>query len=143
MPVLGSITEVSKMGSSVALKKGAERVMTGLPPFIATVAMVPLGGWPDRDRALEVVWREPPSMAECERLIDLIRDRERAGGELLQLEIPHAESRLVARLHELAEVHDLRNNDEGVIVSAWIPKDALHLFEPYRQRARSRSNDAA
>src|SRR6185436_13150726 len=78
-----------------------------------------------------------------EPLIDLIRDRERAGGELLQLEIPHAESRLVARLHELAEVHDIRNNDEGVIVSAWIPKDALHLFEPYRQRAqRSRSNDA-
>lgn len=38
----------------------------------ATVAMVPLGGWPDRDRALEVVWREPPSMAECERLIDLM-----------------------------------------------------------------------
>ena len=69
-----------------------------------------------------------------ERLIDLIRDRERAGGELLQLEIPHAESRLVARLHELAEVHVVRNNDEGVIVSAWIPKDALHLFEPYRQR---------
>jgi len=34
--------EVSKMGSSVALKKRAERVMAGLPPFIATVARVPL-----------------------------------------------------------------------------------------------------
>ena len=33
--------EVSKIGSSVALKKGAERVMPGVVPPIATVAMVP------------------------------------------------------------------------------------------------------
>jgi GTP-binding protein HflX len=79
-----------------------------------------------------------------DRLIDLIRDRERAGGELLHLDIPHAESRLVARLHEVAEVHDVRNHDEGVAVSAWVPTGFVHLFEPYRQRVqRKRSNDAA
>jgi GTP-binding protein HflX len=69
-----------------------------------------------------------------ESLIEMIRDRERAGGELVQLEIPHAESRLIARLHEMAEVHEVRSHDEGVSVSAWIPKDALHQFEPFRQR---------
>ncbi|HEV7764983.1 MAG TPA: GTPase HflX [Thermoanaerobaculia bacterium] len=78
-----------------------------------------------------------------ERLLDVIRERERAGGELLQLEIPHAESRLLAKLHEVAEVHNTRNNDEGVVVSAWVPNDAVHLFashvigRPSRERRAS------
>jgi hypothetical protein len=42
LPVLGSMMEVSKMGSSVALKNRAERMMDGLAPFMATVAKVPL-----------------------------------------------------------------------------------------------------
>jgi GTP-binding protein HflX len=64
-------------------------------------------------------------------LVDLIRDRERAGGELLQLEIPHSEPRLIARLHEVAEVFEHTSNDEGVVVSAWVPKDSVHAFETF------------
>jgi GTPase len=70
-----------------------------------------------------------------EALIDVIRERERAGGELLQLEIPHAESRLVAKLHEVAEVHETQSTDEAVIASAWVPNDVLHLFTRYAVRA--------
>jgi GTP-binding protein HflX len=64
-------------------------------------------------------------------LVDLIRERERAGGELVQLDIPHADSRLLAKLHEVAEVHATRNTDEGVVVNAWVPRGVLHLFEPF------------
>jgi GTPase len=71
-------------------------------------------------------------------LIDLIRDRERQGGQLLQLEIPHAESRLLAKLHEVAEVQEQATNDGGVVVTAWVPKDVLHLFKAHAVR-RSRS----
>ena len=66
-----------------------------------------------------------------ERLVEAIRNRERAGGELVELEIPHGESRLVARLHELAEVHEQTATDEFVKLNAWGPHDSLHLFERY------------
>jgi GTP-binding protein HflX len=72
------------------------------------------------------------------KLIELIRDRERAGGELLQLEIPHAESRLLAKLHEVAEVHETRSVDEGTIVTAWVPHDSVHLFAAFARTARQR-----
>jgi GTP-binding protein HflX len=70
-----------------------------------------------------------------DKLIELIRDRERAGGELLQLDIPHAESRLLAKLHEVAEVHETRNHDEGVSVTAWVPHDSVHLFTGFAAKS--------
>jgi GTPase len=69
--------------------------------------------------------------AGIDELIDRVRDRERAGGELLQLDIPHAESRLLAKLHELAEVHEQVSSDAGVVVTAWVPAGVRHLFEEY------------
>jgi GTP-binding protein HflX len=66
------------------------------------------------------------------RLVDMIRARERAGGEWLHLEIPHGESRLIARLHEVAEIQEQSSNDHTLIVNAWVPRDVLHLFEGYR-----------
>jgi GTP-binding protein HflX len=68
-----------------------------------------------------------------DRLVEMIRMRERAGGEHLQLEIPHSESRLLARLHEVAEVYEQSSNDSGVAVNAWVPQDAVHLFAAYVQ----------
>ncbi|HYC90237.1 MAG TPA: GTPase HflX, partial [Thermoanaerobaculia bacterium] len=73
-----------------------------------------------------------------DRLIEMVRDRERDGGELLHLEIPHAESRLLARLHELAEIQEQSANDTGIAVTAWVPKDSVHLFKGHVVR-RSRS----
>jgi GTPase len=71
-----------------------------------------------------------------ESLVEMIRDREREGGELLQLQIPHSESRLIARLHELAEVQAEASRDDHMVVSAWIPRDALHFFTPYATPGR-------
>ncbi|MEA2337155.1 MAG: GTPase [Thermoanaerobaculia bacterium] len=66
-----------------------------------------------------------------DRLIDIIRDRELENGEVLQLEIPHNDARVIARLHELAVVHEQRVTDDAMLITAWIPRDALHQFEPY------------
>ncbi|HEY0157201.1 MAG TPA: GTPase HflX [Thermoanaerobaculia bacterium] len=66
-----------------------------------------------------------------ERLVELIRGRERAGGEHLQLAIPHTESRLIARLHEVAEVYEQTNGDEAVTFNAWVPSDSVHLFSQF------------
>ncbi|HVG24151.1 MAG TPA: GTPase HflX [Thermoanaerobaculia bacterium] len=71
-----------------------------------------------------------------DRLIEMVRDRERDGGELLQLEIPHSESRLLARLHELAEIQEQASNDRGITVTAWVPKDSVHHFREHVVRRK-------
>src|SRR5688572_5839409 len=53
-----------------------------------------------------------------DRLVEMIRDREREGGELMHLEIPHSESRIMARLHEIAELHEQSTNDDAVAITA-------------------------
>jgi GTP-binding protein HflX len=76
-----------------------------------------------------------------ESLVELIRDREREGGELLHLDIPHGESRLLASLHELAEVIEQTSNDEGVVLTAWVPQDVVHRFEKFaRPRVKRRAS---
>ncbi len=72
------------------------------------------------------------------QLVDTIRDREREGGELLHLEIPHADARLVAQLHERAEVHEQTTNDETVSIDAWVPNDLAYVFKPFVVSARRR-----
>jgi len=70
-----------------------------------------------------------------DKLLDLIRDRELAGGEVMQLEIPHGESRLAARLHEVAQVHEQTQGDDATIFTAWVPREFVHLFEPFSAAA--------
>ena len=64
-------------------------------------------------------------------LMDKIREREREGGELLHLEIPHAEARLAAKLHEVAEVQEQSADDEVTRFTAWVPHDAVYLFKDF------------
>jgi GTPase len=64
-------------------------------------------------------------------LIDMIRARERAGGELMRIEVPHEASRVAARLHEVGEVYDQKVTDRGTIFRAWVPDSAVHFFQPY------------
>jgi GTP-binding protein HflX len=64
-------------------------------------------------------------------LIDMIRSRERAGGEMMQLEVPHDDSRAAAQLHEVAEVYEQTVTDRGTIFRAWVPHHAVHLFQAY------------
>jgi GTP-binding protein HflX len=66
-----------------------------------------------------------------DRLIDAIRNRERSGGAMMLLAVPHRASRVAARLHEVAEVYEQTTTDHGTIFRAWVPHDAVHLFEAY------------
>ena len=81
-----------------------------------------------------------------ETLIDVIRDRELQSGEMMQLEIPHEESRLTAKLHEVAEIAEQKSNGEVVHFVAWVPGEHVHLFEPYaieevrKQKAEGRKS---
>ncbi|HEX8153217.1 MAG TPA: GTPase HflX [Thermoanaerobaculia bacterium] len=77
-----------------------------------------------------------------EQLIETIRERERAGGELMHIDLPHAEARLAARLHEVAEVYEQKNTDEGVSFTAWVPHDAVHLFKPFARSEWVRATKA-
>ena len=74
-----------------------------------------------------------------DRLVEMVRERERAGGELLTLAIPHAESRLLAKLHEIAEIQEQSSNDDAVLMTAWVPRDSVHLFAEYATRPRRRA----
>jgi GTP-binding protein HflX len=66
-----------------------------------------------------------------DRLIDIIRERELENGEVIQLEIPHNDARVIAKLHDVAEVYEQRVTDRAMMITAWIPRDLLHLFEAY------------
>jgi GTP-binding protein HflX len=69
-----------------------------------------------------------------ETLVNAIREREVAGGEVMQLDIPHDESRLSAKLHELGAVFEQRPNGESTRYTAWVPPQHAHLFERYAVR---------
>lgn len=82
----------------------------------------------DGDRAVTV---SALSGRGVERLIELIRERQLAGGELMHLAVPHAESRVAAQLHELAQVYDTEVRDEATLFTVWVPRDAVHLFDSF------------
>ena len=66
-----------------------------------------------------------------ERLLEMIRERQLAGGEILELEIPHEASREMAKLHEVAEVYNERSGDLTTRITAWIPRTSLHYFDKF------------
>ncbi|HEX7192308.1 MAG TPA: GTPase HflX [Thermoanaerobaculia bacterium] len=73
-----------------------------------------------------------------EKLTEEIRRRELEGGEMMQLAIPHGESRVAARLHEVAEVYEQSENGEATLFAAWVPKGNVREFAGYRVRMRAR-----
>jgi hypothetical protein len=38
---------------------------------------------------------------------------------------------VIAKLHDVAQVYEQRVTDRAMLITAWIPRDALHLFEAY------------
>ena len=66
-----------------------------------------------------------------EQLVEMIRGRELAGGEVVDLEIPHEQSRVMAKLHEVAEIYEQRGTDRATRVTAWIPRTAIHQFDDF------------
>jgi GTP-binding protein HflX len=90
----------------------------------------------DRTDAFEMRRKNAASVSaltgrNIDRLIDIIRERELENGEVIQLEIPHNEARMIARLHDVAEVYEQKVTDRAMLITAWIPRDVLHLFESY------------
>lgn len=71
--------------------------------------------------------------AGIERLVGEIDRRQREQGEDVDLFIPHGESRTLAKLHEVAIIRRTDTEDEGLRVRAWVPRDAVHHFEEWRQ----------
>jgi GTP-binding protein HflX len=66
-----------------------------------------------------------------DRLIEVIRERELAGGEVLELEIPHDESRALAKLHDVALVFEERADDRGTRITAWVPNAVIAHFAKF------------
>ena len=69
--------------------------------------------------------------AGVEDLVETMRERELESGEVLTLDIPHEESRLAARLHEVAQIYEQQTTESGTRFTAWVPKDSVHLFEAF------------
>lgn len=68
-----------------------------------------------------------------ERLVAAIRERELASGDVMRLEIPHSESRVLAQLFEIAEILDKRVDDAATHVTAWIPHRAVSKFSSFEE----------
>jgi GTP-binding protein HflX len=90
----------------------------------------------DRTDAFEMRRKNAASVSaltgrNIDRLIDIIRERELENGEVIQLEIPHNDARVIARLHDVAQVYEQKVTDRAMLITAWIPRDVLHLFEGY------------
>jgi GTPase len=83
------------------------------------------------DRLKPVLTLSALSGRGIDRLIEVIRERELAGGELLELEIPHDESRAVAKLHDVALVFEERADDRGTRITAWVPHAAIGNFAKF------------
>jgi 50S ribosomal subunit-associated GTPase HflX len=66
-----------------------------------------------------------------ERLVEMIRQRELAGGSVMQLAIPHDQSAALAKLHQVAEVYEQRSSDWATHITAWVPQHAAHQFEEF------------
>jgi GTP-binding protein HflX len=88
----------------------------------------------DRGEHLDVRRRDAVTVSALtgrgiERLVDAVRERELLGGEVMHLDVPHSEARLLAHLFEVAEVIDKRVDDVSTHVTAWVPRDAMSRFE--------------
>ena len=66
-----------------------------------------------------------------DRLAETIRDLELRGGDVMHLRIPHSKSRVAAKLHDLAVIREQSSTDEGTLFTAWVPRDAVHIFQAY------------
>jgi GTP-binding protein HflX len=74
--------------------------------------------------------------AGIDDLLESIKVRELKNGDIISLEIPHNDSRMIARLHEVAEVYEQRATEHAMLITAWVPFDALHLFDAYATNVR-------
>ena len=90
----------------------------------------------DRGEHLDVRRRDAVTISALtgrgiERLVEAIRTRELQGGEVMHLEIPHSQARLLASLFEVAEVLEKHVDDASTHITAWVPRDAMPRFATF------------
>jgi GTP-binding protein HflX len=90
----------------------------------------------DRGEHLDVRRRDAVTVSALtgrgiEKLVEAIREREMREGEVMHLDIPHGEARLLAQLFEVAEVLDKRVDDAHTHITAWVPRDAMSKFADF------------
>jgi GTP-binding protein HflX len=64
-------------------------------------------------------------------MLDMIRRREISQGRTLHLRIPIEESRSIARVHELGQVHEQSQADGHYSFLVWLPEEAIYQFSSY------------
>lgn len=69
--------------------------------------------------------------AGIEALVRMIHDRVLAEGEVLHLEIPLDESKVIARLHEVGEIYHQAASDHHLRFVAWVPKEQIYQFSGF------------
>ncbi|HVS32466.1 MAG TPA: GTPase HflX [Thermoanaerobaculia bacterium] len=69
--------------------------------------------------------------AGIEALAEAITVRQREGGTVMRLEVPHGEPRVVAQLHEIGQIYRQTVTDHATVFTAWVPNDAVHLFDAF------------
>ncbi len=90
----------------------------------------------DRGEHLDVRRRDAVTISALtgrgiERLVEAVREREMREGEVMHLDIPHGEARLLAQLFEVAEVLDKRVDEACTHVRAWVPRDVMSRFADF------------
>lgn len=66
-----------------------------------------------------------------EGLLDLIRTRELVGGRVLHLDIPLEHSKLIAEVHNVAQVYETSTDEHAMHFTAWIPDEEMWQFERF------------
>ncbi|MEM7033523.1 MAG: GTPase HflX [Chloroflexota bacterium] len=66
-----------------------------------------------------------------EDLLERIASMTKSDLRYLNLTIPYAESRLIAKLHETAMIESEQAHEAGIDIVAYVPKQIAHTFEPF------------
>jgi len=84
-----------------------------------------------RDRLKPLLTLSALTGRGVEGLVEIVRERELAGGEVLELDVPHDQSRILAKLRGVAEIYDEHSDDHSTRVTAWVPRNAMHYFDKF------------
>lgn len=68
-----------------------------------------------------------------EDLLAVIRERQRALGQVVDLLIPHHEAKVRARLYETGRVETITEREEGSAIRAWVPSEQIPELEQFRK----------
>jgi GTPase len=112
-------------------KKNVVEVYNKIDSLESDVALEPYDG--------DSCWVSGLTGRGIDKLIAIVRTRELASGETVDLEIPLDESKLVAKLHAVGDVKESSQEEDVFVFRAWVPTEHLHEFDRYRVLAQSKT----